>query len=93
VKTVDDTPTDDTLLAYDQGLLSEAEIDAITRWLESHPEAEERIRTLTEKRPNALPMPVKQCARGRSACITLTRLAWFTATSSRATFSSRAVEL
>jgi WD40 repeat protein len=42
-------PSDQTLLAYDQGLLSPAEIDAVTQWLESHPEGEERLRQLTER--------------------------------------------
>jgi serine/threonine protein kinase len=44
----DFTPTDADLIAYDQGLLPEDRIDAVTRWLEAHPEGEERLRSLSE---------------------------------------------
>jgi serine/threonine protein kinase len=39
-------PSDETLRAFDRGLLAPAEIDTVTGWLEAHPEAEERLRRL-----------------------------------------------
>jgi formylglycine-generating enzyme required for sulfatase activity len=45
--------SDETLQAFDRGLLSPDEIDAVTRWLEAHPEAEERLRRLADGAPVA----------------------------------------
>ena len=41
-------PSDDTLLAFDRGLLPEEEIDAVARWLHADPDAEQRLLRLTE---------------------------------------------
>jgi hypothetical protein len=41
-------------------LLSEADIDAITSWLETHPEAEERLRLSTDQRPNPATEALRQ---------------------------------
>jgi serine/threonine protein kinase len=41
-------PSDADLIAFDQGLLPEERIDAITAWLEANPEGEDRLRRLTE---------------------------------------------
>ena len=43
-------PTDEVLIAFESGQLSEAEIDAVTSWLESSPDGEERLRGLTQHR-------------------------------------------
>ena len=36
-------PTDEVLIAFESGLLSEAEIDAVASWLESSPDGEEQL--------------------------------------------------
>jgi hypothetical protein len=41
-------PSDETLRAFDRGLLPPEAIDAVAHWLEAHPEAEERLRRLVE---------------------------------------------
>jgi serine/threonine protein kinase/WD40 repeat protein len=46
-------PSDETLQAFDRGLLSPEEIDAVARWLEAHPEAEERLGRLADGAPDA----------------------------------------
>src|SRR5262249_11873889 len=48
----DATPTDDMLIAFDRGLLPDEEIDNVTRWLEGNSSGEERLRRLTEDRPD-----------------------------------------
>src|SRR5262245_20182179 len=60
--TEDWVPTDDDLLAFDRGLLPEAEADAVLRWLESHPEAETRIQRLTGDRPDAVAAALRKPA-------------------------------
>jgi hypothetical protein len=40
-------PSDEMLLAFDEGRLPLADIDAVARWLETRPGAEERLRQLT----------------------------------------------
>jgi hypothetical protein len=45
------TPTDEDLLAFDSGLLADEVSDTIVRWLETHPEGEDRLRRLCEGRP------------------------------------------
>jgi serine/threonine protein kinase len=47
------SPSDETLQAFDRGLLSPDEIDAVTRWLEAHPEAEKRLCRLANGPPDA----------------------------------------
>lgn len=46
------TPSDQDLLAFDRGLLAEAATEAVVRWLEAHPEGEERLRQLTQGCPD-----------------------------------------
>jgi serine/threonine protein kinase len=45
-------PSDEKLRAFDRGLLPPEEIDAVTRWLEAHPEAEEALTHLTDGPPD-----------------------------------------
>jgi serine/threonine protein kinase/WD40 repeat protein len=56
-------PSDETLQAFDRGLLSPDEIDSVTRWLEAHPEVEERLRRLADGSPDtAVEALRKPCA-------------------------------
>src|SRR5215470_668523 len=48
------TPTDEDLRAFDRGLLADEAADAVVRWLEAHPQGEERLRRLTEPCPDAV---------------------------------------
>src|SRR5262245_42023630 len=42
----DRPPTDDALLAFDRGELPDDELAAVARWLDAHPDAEEKLRGL-----------------------------------------------
>jgi serine/threonine protein kinase len=53
-------PTDDDLLSFDRGLLPEAEADAVTAWLEAHPEGEARLERLTKDRPDPAALALRQ---------------------------------
>jgi len=48
----DQPPSDDELLAFDRGLLPAERSEVVVHWLESHPEAGERLRQLTEHQPH-----------------------------------------
>lgn len=53
-------PTDDDLVAFDQGLLPEGEVNAVTEWLEAHPEGEARLDRLTKDRPDPAAVALRQ---------------------------------
>ncbi len=56
-------PSDQTLRAFDSGLLRPAEIDAVARWLEEHPEAEDEVhRVLDGARDPAVEALRQPCA-------------------------------
>jgi serine/threonine protein kinase len=48
----DVTPTDDDLLAFDRGLLADDATEIVARWLDAHPEGEERLQRLAERSPD-----------------------------------------
>src|SRR5262245_35010188 len=54
------TPSDEVLIAFDQGLLPADQIDAVTRWLASSPGAKERLRRLTQGRPDDDALALRQ---------------------------------
>jgi hypothetical protein len=57
------TPTDEDLLAFDRGLLPDASADAVARWLEAHPEGEQRIQQLSESSPDGAVEALRQPCR------------------------------
>src|SRR5262245_49161950 len=59
-------PTDDDLLAFDRGLLPEAEMEAVVGWLEAHPEGEARLQHLTKDRPDPASQALRQTGPPRS---------------------------
>jgi serine/threonine protein kinase len=57
------TPSDEDLLAFDRGLLPDASADAVARWLEAHPEGEQRIEQLSERCPDGAVEALRQPCR------------------------------